>query len=146
MATKQPLNIGERLKTERMSKGIGLSELADRARLSKAYVSQLEAGHQANPSLDVLQRIAGALGITVGRLIGGEGVRASSVPPAMEDPGLEAFVEERRRQGEPIPEADVQLLLNLQWRGGKAGRSKEDWALIYGVIRRMWDRSGGENE
>ena len=139
------MSIGDRLKTERLLKGMSLTQLADKAGVSKAYLSQLEAGHQANPSLEVLKRIGEALHITVGRLVGGEGVRAAATLQKVDDPGLEAFVEERRRQGKPIPERDIQLLLNLQWRGGRRLRTKEDWATFYEVIVRMWDSAGVEN-
>jgi len=145
------VNIGERLRTERMLKGLSVTELADRAGISKAYVSQLEAGAQQNPSLDVLKKLADALEITVGRLIGGEvAAPASLQPPPPGDPGLYEFLEERRKRGRPVPEEDVQLLLRLQWRGGAQGtrpRTKEDWASFYEHLLPMWERgTGAEHE
>ena len=142
------MNIGDRLKTERLSAGLSVTDLAERAGISKAYASQLEAGAQQNPSLDVLKTLADALGISVGRLIGGEvAVPATQPPPERADPGLEAFLEERRRRGHPLPEQDIQLLLRLQWRGGSRGsrpRTKEAWASFYEHLLPMWEGGAGE--
>lgn len=142
--------LADRLRTERLSKGMSPSALAEKAGISKAYVSQLEGGAQENPSLDVLKRISDALGITVGRLIGGDvaaPVVAERDPP---EPGLRDFLEDRRRRGRVVPERDVQLLLNLQWRGGSRGgrpRTRDDWASFYEHILPLWDRGrGGDDE
>ena len=45
-------------------------ELAKRAQVSRGYLAALEAGHRKNPSIAVLERIAKALGVPVGKLLG----------------------------------------------------------------------------
>ena len=43
--------------------------LAKKARLTESYVSQLLKGKRKNPSLDVLKRLARALGVPVTELL-----------------------------------------------------------------------------
>jgi transcriptional regulator with XRE-family HTH domain len=43
--------------------------LSKRAKVTEAYVSQLESGARKNPSLPVLQRLAKALGVPVTALL-----------------------------------------------------------------------------
>ncbi len=62
--------LGERIKALREKRGMTQTDLATRAGLSQAYVAMLEAGVKQNPSLDILNRLAKALGVKVGRLIG----------------------------------------------------------------------------
>ena len=44
-------------------------EIARRARVSQAYITHLERGRKANPSLAVLQRLAKALRCSVNDLL-----------------------------------------------------------------------------
>ena len=53
----------------RKSKGLTKRELARRAKVTEAYVSQLESGARRNPSLPVLKRLAKALGVPVTELL-----------------------------------------------------------------------------
>ena len=64
------LKIGRMLKTLREARGLNQVELAKKAKVTTAYLSQLEAGKKKNPSLDVLQRLAKALGVAVTELLG----------------------------------------------------------------------------
>ncbi len=43
-------------------------ELARRAKLSRGYLADLEAGHRTNPSVSVLRRLSKALGVPVAEL------------------------------------------------------------------------------
>lgn len=45
-------------------------ELAKRAKITRSHLSLLEAGHRKNPSIDVLKRLARALGVPVTELLG----------------------------------------------------------------------------
>jgi transcriptional regulator with XRE-family HTH domain len=45
------------------------AELARRAELTEAYVSQLLRGKRKNPSLEILKRLARALGVPVTELL-----------------------------------------------------------------------------
>lgn len=46
----------------RYAKGISLRELSERAHVSKSYLQRIEAG-EAAPSLEVMVRLARALGV-----------------------------------------------------------------------------------
>jgi len=59
--------IGANVRRARERKGLTQAALAERAEIALKYVQRVEYG-SAGPSLDVLQRIAGALGTDVWRL------------------------------------------------------------------------------
>jgi transcriptional regulator with XRE-family HTH domain len=46
------------------------AEIAKAARVTKNYITMLEAGKRKNPSLPVLRRLAKALGVPVAELLG----------------------------------------------------------------------------
>jgi transcriptional regulator with XRE-family HTH domain len=60
---------GRVLKTLRTSKKMSLRDLAERADVPPGYLSELEGGKKKNPSLDVLKKLARALGVPVGELL-----------------------------------------------------------------------------
>jgi transcriptional regulator with XRE-family HTH domain len=122
------MQLAERLAQLRQEQGISLSEVARRAQVSKAYVSQLEHGDSKQPSYEILARIAIALGTSVSKLTG---------QPAVWEPGeasvpasLQAFAEKAE-----LPEADVSMLSKIHFRG-KRPKNPDDWAHIYETIRR----------
>ena len=53
------------LKRLRERKGISQAQLAEAAGLNRVYLAKLESGMMDNPSLDTLDRIAIALGVSV---------------------------------------------------------------------------------
>jgi XRE family transcriptional regulator, master regulator for biofilm formation len=57
------------LKTLRERKGLSLDAVAKQAKVTKPYLSMLESGRRKNPSLDVLKRLARALGVNVAALL-----------------------------------------------------------------------------
>jgi transcriptional regulator with XRE-family HTH domain len=61
----------KRLLAFRRAKGWTQVELAKKARVTQALVSQLEAGKKNSPSVVPLLRIAKALGVTVEQLLRG---------------------------------------------------------------------------
>ncbi|PRY67885.1 transcriptional regulator with XRE-family HTH domain [Glaciihabitans tibetensis] len=60
--------IGSAIKRERTAAGLTVSELARRAGISKATVSQLESGG-GNPSVETLWALGDALGVPFARLV-----------------------------------------------------------------------------
>jgi transcriptional regulator with XRE-family HTH domain len=44
-------------------------QLAKKAKVPRGYLAKLETGHAKNPSLDVLKRLARALGVPVTELL-----------------------------------------------------------------------------
>jgi transcriptional regulator with XRE-family HTH domain len=57
------------LKALREERGWSMAELAKKADVTDAYIAQLETRKKKNPSLDVLKRLARALGVPVGELL-----------------------------------------------------------------------------
>jgi transcriptional regulator with XRE-family HTH domain len=58
------------IKALREDKGLSQKALADRIGVSDAYITMLETGKRANPSLKVLKKLAKALGVPVTELLG----------------------------------------------------------------------------
>ena len=65
----RPARIGQMLRKLREARGLSQRELAAKAKVTGAYVAQLETGAKKNPSLAILQRLARALGVTVTELL-----------------------------------------------------------------------------
>jgi transcriptional regulator with XRE-family HTH domain len=57
------------IKTLREEKGLSQKALANRIGVSDAYITMLETGKRKNPSLDILKRLAKALGVPVTELL-----------------------------------------------------------------------------
>lgn len=60
--------VGKKITLLRKLKGISLSKLANDAGISKGYLSNIETGKKENPSVDLLDKIAMALGVNVSDL------------------------------------------------------------------------------
>jgi len=69
--------LGMAIKTQRASLGISQEELAHRAGLHRTYVSDLERGAR-NPSIESIEKLAGALQVSVSNLFEGVGNGSSS--------------------------------------------------------------------
>ena len=63
-----PDNFAMRLKRLRERKGLTQEELAEKAGLSRGYVSRLEIGRH-DPPLSLVRKLAKALRVKVGRLV-----------------------------------------------------------------------------
>lgn len=64
------MNIGERIKNLRMSKEMSITELANKAFISRSYLSDIEQG-RTMPSLDKLNIICENLDISLSDFFGG---------------------------------------------------------------------------
>ena len=62
--------LGARLRELRKEKGLKVVALANKSGVSLAYVSEVERGRKL-PSLEVLDRLAGALGLSVLEVLDG---------------------------------------------------------------------------
>ena len=127
MATND--SMGSRLRDARTAQSLSLTEVATRAGISKAYLSQLEHGASTTPSHDVLRRLATALGASIADLTGTSETwhpsEADKLPAS-----LRAFA-----RGAAIPEADIEMLAGIHYRGKQPGEP-DDWAHIYETIKR----------
>ncbi len=64
-----PKRLGRVLKTLREDKGLTQVDLAKRANVERTYIVKLESGNKKNPSLDILKKLAKALGVPVTELL-----------------------------------------------------------------------------
>jgi transcriptional regulator with XRE-family HTH domain len=64
-----PTVFARMLKRLRERRKLTQLELARRARVPQGYISALESGEKTNPGLDVLRRLARALGVPVAELL-----------------------------------------------------------------------------
>lgn len=71
--------VAEAVKTIREARGFSLSELARRAGLAKATVSDLESNAGRSPGIDTLAKIADALDVHVATIIGIDTTKATAV-------------------------------------------------------------------
>lgn len=76
----EPPRVGARLAALRQSGALSLDELSRQAGVSKSMLSQIERG-QANPTVAVVWRLANALNVGMGELLGNA---APSGPPPIE--------------------------------------------------------------
>lgn len=106
--------IGSYVQRMRSERGWSLEELGERAGgISSSYLSRLERGEVASPSLDVAARIGDALGVTVDQLMRGG-------MPLRNDPEKEQALAEARRifNGTKSPE-QVRGLVSLLRQGAQ---------------------------
>jgi XRE family transcriptional regulator of biofilm formation len=57
--------IGKRIKQLRISKGLSLTELAEKAGVAKSYLSSIERDLQSNPSIHFLEKICAVLKVPI---------------------------------------------------------------------------------
>jgi transcriptional regulator with XRE-family HTH domain len=72
--------VGQNIRREREANGIPQDELAHRASIHVTYLSGVENGHR-NITLNVLERIATALGVPEAKLVERSPVGPQAAPP-----------------------------------------------------------------
>jgi transcriptional regulator with XRE-family HTH domain len=87
----EPPRVGARLAALRQAQALSLDELSRQAGVSKSMLSQIER-NQANPTVAVVWRLANALGVAVGELLGDERAAAPALVtvPAHATPALKS--------------------------------------------------------
>jgi transcriptional regulator with XRE-family HTH domain len=119
--------VGGRVRRFREDRGLSLSQLAEKARVSKGYLSALEDDPSARrPSAETLYAIAAALGVTIADLLG----RRLLAESATEIP--ENLLEFAAPAG--LPEAGVRMHASIQFRSEQP-RAKEGRRYICTAIR-----------
>lgn len=112
---------GERLRTLRKNRGLSLDQLASKTGISRAYLWKLEKKPAANPSLELMERLAKELDTTVGELAG-------SIPPA--EPASIPDSLKKCQDHYGLTDDDVRDLSRIRFRGGQPG-SPDDWYVLY---------------
>lgn len=135
--------VGERIKKVREAKGWTQETLADESKVSRGFLSEVEK-HGKNISLDLLLRIANALGASVGYLATGEGEQLGERKPVVIPLELSQAAEELRLS---YPETLELLDAYNSVVARRSNRSKgtmsvKDWkelhAAVKSVIRRVY--------
>jgi len=125
--------LGEKIKKRRNELKWSLNELAQKSRVSKAYLSQLETGESERPSAEVLYNIAIALGISIAELLGKKlektEERDKTVPKSL----AQAAIEHKWSQD------DIKMLLGVARRAEKDKKplTPDDWFILYETIKRF---------
>ncbi|MDQ0242574.1 XRE family transcriptional regulator of biofilm formation [Bacillus fengqiuensis] len=96
--------IGTNISKLRKQRGLTLSELAERAFISKSYLSNIERNLNQNPSIHVLGKIAAVLHVDLQRLLNSE-PEPEKAPQKVEEEWL-GFINELKESG--IDKEDVQ--------------------------------------
>lgn len=97
------MQIGERLFSLRQKSGESLQEVADAVGVSKAHVWELEKGRSANPSFELVRKLAQHFGVALDVLTG-----------AAIEPGDDALQIERIHRGlEDLSERDRRVVEEL---------------------------------
>ena len=136
------MDIGESISNYRQLRGLTLPQLATRAGVSKAFLWEIESGNSKRPGAETLWKIAEALGVTIADLMGKKPPEnaVTSVQPEVNE-GLRAFINERKRLGSPLEPEEIESLSLVQLKGGRPA-TKEQWALVYGILR---ETTGGRH-
>jgi transcriptional regulator with XRE-family HTH domain len=118
-----------RLREARIKAGLSLSALSELSGVSRAYLFRLETEAGANPSLEVMTRVAGALEMTVAELLGKPVMRLDpdqvDVPPS-----LKAFADEAG-----LTRREIDTLASIRWRSGERPRSIDRWRFIWQSLK-----------
>ena len=128
------MELGHKIRQLRAEKELSLNGLADKASISKAYLSQLENDVSKQPSAEILLKIASALGITIADLLD-QPVRVYAEDFEDEDiPDVLRELINKRGKVLDIQKEDVRMLMNIQYRGNQP-KTVDDWEHILQSIR-----------
>ncbi len=127
--------LGERIRRLRTAVGWSPGRLAKESGVSRAYLWQLETGGKDRPSLDILERLAKALGVGVSEFTDLDSPRSSDdwLPP-----GLAELLRTKGKQL-GITDDDIEVMRNIHFRGNRP-EAPEDYELLYLFLRR-WARN-----
>lgn len=135
LTTLPPFAVGPRVRVLREARRLSLSDLAQRAGISKAYLSQLENDPGKKPSAEIVWRLARALDVPITRLLGVED--GPSLDPEALPPGLRLFWAEHPE----VDEDAIRMLAGIHVRGRRPFTATDYW-LIYETIRAAARRHG----
>jgi XRE family transcriptional regulator, master regulator for biofilm formation len=65
-----PKRLSQVIKTVRTKRALTQAQVARKAGVTKNYITMLERGDRKNPSLDIVKKLAKALGVPVTALLG----------------------------------------------------------------------------
>ena len=116
--------LGRQVLRRRKDKGLSQEALAQSAGVSRNYISLIERGKARNVSMDILSRLALALGTTPTELMGVLDRTEILIPPALRQLGLQ----------EGLSFETVDRLARIP-RRGQEPETLEQWQTLYQAIR-----------
>ena len=128
-------HLGERIKRLRLNLGLTQSELASHADVTKAYLSQIEAGQRKNPSAEVLHKIALALDTTVAQLLE-KHVEPPEIKMCIRE--LDVVVPSSLREyalKEKLDPDEIEMLARIHHKG-KQPKTVRGWLYLHESIKR----------
>lgn len=136
-------HVGGRIRALRTERQMTLPALADAAKVSKGLLSKLENSPDANPSIETLHRVAGALRVTIADLLDSSKVQMLRVVPDMAPPWLEALTKTLKTEGSEPDEDILQALYVLQARKSDARGEPSVWMAMYRSLEMSFARVRG---
>ena len=133
----EPQSVGERLRYVREQQGLSLDRLANKAEISKSFLSGVE-NNKSGISGENLLKVANALGASLDYLLRGQPTSGTEEPRSVEIPSeLGKLAEERQlTYGETLALLEVnQSLVARRRRTGQAHMSKDDWEKLYEGVK-----------
>jgi transcriptional regulator with XRE-family HTH domain len=125
--------LGQRIRSIRKHKERSLRSVAVEAQVSIAYLSKIEHD-EANPTLDVLERLAKVLDLSLEEMTTGLEANVDHLQDMPES--LREFIDEYQGKFNELLEPDWQkMLLSIRLRGRYPEKS-EDWLMIFLETRR----------
>ncbi|EMI20158.1 anaerobic benzoate catabolism transcriptional regulator [Rubripirellula obstinata] len=123
--------LAENLRKFREEKGLSLDQVAKQAKISKAYLWELERDTEGTkkPSAVVLMQIADALSRTLADLLSLPSVQTTEGPREI-PASLVAFRDRLKSQGTELSESDLQDLAKTRFRGGQP-QTPDEWHQLY---------------
>ena len=115
-----PINIGMTIREFRLQRGMSQGDIEKRTGLLRCYLSRVENGHTV-PSLETLQKIAGALELPLSQFFADEPVR--------EMPGL------------TLNQSEIHFLTEIQRYSANLGEN--DRRLLLAMVRKFAATAGG---
>jgi transcriptional regulator with XRE-family HTH domain len=105
------LNIGSTIRTYRLQKGMSQGDIEKRTGLLRCYLSRVENGHTV-PSLETLQKIAGALELQLAEFFSDETVGREMSTLRLSEEEIR-FLTQIQRYSARLSENDRKLLLAM---------------------------------
>lgn len=105
------MNIGTTIRGYRLQKGMSQGDIEKRTGLLRCYLSRVENGHTV-PSLDTLQKIAGALELPMGQFFADQPVQRDLAALSLSSDEIR-FLSEVQRYSAHLSDSDRRLLLAM---------------------------------
>lgn len=129
--------LGQRIRSIRLGKGWSLADLAERSKVSKAYISDLENATAGKPNIQYVYAISSALGETLDGILSesrGAGSARGTADKEELPPGLLEL-----KQDLELTDEDVAMLSQVNFRGHRP-RDKEGWRFLLEALRMLSQR------